>query len=126
MTACDFRPASNTALKTIISKAKENKEALTRQEMKVYDGFLSIWMDAYHAAYLVDKSGRAHFDVLDYLEHEAPYRFDNPVAREWYKANRYYLHEDLVEVIDRALNDAPMGTELRELDRVRLKGTPDR
>ena len=110
----------------VLVKVAENEEPLTRQEMYVYDSFLTVWMEAYVAAYGIAQSSRASFEVLEFMAVEAPQRFDNPTAREWYKVNRWLFPEELANVIDQALVDAPMGITLGEMDRIRLKGGTNR
>ena len=103
----------------VFAKSMTNAGELTLSEKVILNAWLATVLGAYQLEMEISSLTESGDDielVLSDLAGDVPYFFGNKFSRDWFAANRNWIRDDMIEVIDRELESIPLGSDLKYFD----------
>jgi hypothetical protein len=97
------------------AKSMTDTGELTLSDKVILNAWLATVVGAYQQGIETSELTGSIEDVEEIKSEiidDIPYLFGNKFSRDWYAANRYWMNEDIIEVIDRELESVPLGADL--------------
>ena len=92
----------------IYVKSFENPSELTDAELLRLDSWLTLMVGYWNGSMMMEKRGALPPGTAQRFESLYDYMFGNASSVAWYSRNRGWLQPELVEIIDRRMEDAPV------------------
>ena len=102
----------------VFEKSMEAPEDLTTAELHKLGAWLQSMTQVWQLQMEMDRSVVTS-DLLDEIRRETFYFFGNHATRAWYKENRYWMSDEMLEIFDAEIAANPVGTDKAYFDRVK-------